>query len=257
MLMNSTFGVGKGKIQVSPAVRILQTRNRNAGSLVRIVRCKEAMSMHVRKIEIFLLAVFLLVCTGVQAQSAAMSEPAWKKLETATLRKLLQNGDLVSVNRSGSVEMATIGFLVGASSAEVFDIIVDYENYGKLMPEVTQVKVTPKGKNVIHVWFQVTAVDFGPLKITTDYTLKVTKHKPDKVTIEWVSGKVKDVSGYWELIPVDGGKKTIVVYGITSNLQSASPIAATALKNQPATETAINLSSAVMLAQAVRTKAEK
>lgn len=213
--------------------------------------------MKISRIGICFLAALLLVCAGGRAGKAAMAEPAWKKLDTATLRKLLQTGDLVSVSRSGSVEMATIGFLVGAPSNEVFDVIVDYENYGKLMPEVTKVKVTPKGKNVIHVWFQVTAVDFGPLKITTDYTLKVTKRKPNKVTIEWVSGKVKDVSGYWELISVDGGKKTIAIYGITSNLQSASPIAATALKNQPATETAINLSSAVMLAQAVRKKAEK
>lgn len=242
---------------VIPQCAVFHPKRRNSGATVRMERFKEAIHVLLRRTVICVLAVLLLVCAAGRAQSAAMSEPAWKKLDTATLKKLLQNGDLVSVNRSGAVEMSTIGFLVGASPGEVFDVIVDYENYGKLMPEVTKVKVTPKGKNVVHVWFQVTAVDFGPLKITTDYTLKVTKHKPDKVTIEWVSGKVKDVSGYWELIAIDGGKKTIAVYGITSNLQSASPIAATALKNQPATETAINLSSAVMLAQAIRKKAEK
>ena len=205
----------------------------------------------------WILALAFALAACAHARAATMGEPSWKKLDAATMKKLLDKGDLVGVNRAGAIEMATIGFLVAAPPEKVFDIIVDYENYGKLMPEVTDVKVTPKGNNVIHVWFEVTVVDFGPLKIATDYTLKVTKTKPSHVKIEWVSGKVKDVSGYWELKPADGGKKTIVIYGITSNLKSASPIAKSALDNQPATETAINLSSAVMLAQAVREKAEK
>lgn len=213
--------------------------------------------MHKQSMRFILAFLVILAAANSRAGAAAMGEPTWKKLDTATMKKLLEKGDLVGVNRAGAIEMSTIGFLVAAPPDKVFDIIVDYEKYGQLMPEVTNVKVTPKGKNVIHVKFEVTVVDFGPLKIATDYTLKVTKEKPKRVVIEWVGGKVKDVSGYWELTPVDGGKKTIAIYGITSNLKSASPIAKTALDNQPATETAINLSSAVVLAQAIRKRAEK
>jgi ribosome-associated toxin RatA of RatAB toxin-antitoxin module len=201
-----------------------------------------------------------LVCASVfdgAALAAAVKEPAWKKMDINALVGLLAKGDLVSVEKlGGGGELSTIGMLVNAPPEKLWNAITDFEGYPKIVPSCASVKITQRYGNMVVVDFIVRVIKIGPIDITTDYTLRYNLKKPKRVDISWVKGSVKNVSGYWEIIPVAGGKKSVMVYGITSNLKEASAIAKMALQKQPSTETAINLSSAIVLTKAAKKKAE-
>jgi ribosome-associated toxin RatA of RatAB toxin-antitoxin module len=175
-----------------------------------------------------------------------------------SLAKLLENGELTSVDNVGpeKIEMCSVGVLAKATPEKIWKAITDFESYGKLMPDFTTPEVFEHTDKTALVHFTVTVLKLSLLNITTDYTLRYKFDAPRRADISWVSGKVKNISGYWELIPVHGGKKTIVIYAITSDLGSANPLVGAALKEQPATVMAINLSSAIVLTRLVVKKAE-
>lgn len=207
--------------------------------------------------------IFLLVLVaGLQAPAApekqAKEPPSWKSMDKESLAKLLQNGELTSVDAVGpdKIEMCSVGILAKTTPEKVWKAITDFEGYGKLMPDFTTPEIIERTNKTATVHFTVSVLKLSLLNITTDYTLKYTFDAPKRADISWVSGQVKNISGYWELIPVQGGKKTIVIYAITSDLGSANPLIGAALKEQPATVMAINLSSAIVLTRLIVKKAE-
>lgn len=209
------------------------------------------------KVLFALSAMLALAVLAGGACRAAVKEPAWKKLDVNTLVSLLSKGDLVSVEQiGGGTELSTIGTIVNAPPEKVFATFTDFKNYPKMIPSCTSTKVSQQTANSAVVRFAVQVIKVGPVDITADYTLKYVMAKPKRADISWVSGTVKNVQGYWETIPVPGGKKTILVYAITSNLKEANAFAKSAFEKQPSTETAINLSSAIVLIKAIKKKAE-
>jgi coenzyme Q-binding protein COQ10 len=210
-----------------------------------------------RLTRLFIAVVTAVVLMAGAAHAAAVKEPAWKSLDTKSLVSLLSKGDLVSVEKmGGGIELSTIGMLVNASPEKVWNTITDFENVPKIVPSCTKVEIKEKNGNVWIVAFDVRVIKVAMIDITTDYTLRYDLVKPKRMDISWVSGKVKNVQGYWQLIPADGGKRTILVYAITSNLKETSSLAKMALEQQPSTETAVNLSSAIVLTKAIKKQSE-
>jgi ribosome-associated toxin RatA of RatAB toxin-antitoxin module len=211
----------------------------------------------------------LLVCILIALATAPLAAakpakpsaepPSWKSMDKELLAKLLEKSELAAVDAFGpdKIEMCSVGILANAPPEKVWKAITDFEGYGKLMPDFTTPEVLERSNKTAVVHFTVTVLKLSLLNISTDYTLRYTFDKPRRADISWVSGKVKNISGYWELFPVAGGKKTVVIYAITSDLASANALVGEALKEQPATVMAINLSSAIVLTRLIVKKAEK
>ncbi|MFA6451192.1 MAG: SRPBCC family protein [bacterium] len=193
------------------------------------------------------------------APAAKSAEPpSWKSMNKETLAKMLAKGELAAVDVYGpeKLEMCSVGILANAPPEKVWKAITGFEDYGKLMPDFTTPEVLERTDKTALVHFTVTVLKLSLLNISTDYTLRYKFDKPRRADISWVSGKVKNISGYWELFPVAGGKKTVVIYAITSDLASANALVGEALKEQPATVMSINLSSAIVLTRLIVKKAE-
>lgn len=205
------------------------------------------------------LALIALVSLPAGPPAAALDEPpSWRNMDKQVLAKLLENGELASVDYVGpeKLEMCSVGILANAPPEKVWKAITDFDGYAKLMPDMSVANVVERGENTAVVHFTVTVLKVSMLNISTEYTLRYKFNPPKRADISWVSGQVKNVNGYWELFPVDGGKKTVVIYAITSDLASANKLVGAALKDQPATVMAINLSSAIVLTRLIVKKAE-
>lgn len=205
--------------------------------------------------------VSMLIAFMVGSKAFALEIPAnmpsWKKTNPEQLAKVLKYGELFEVDYIGNtkVEAVSIGMLADAPPEKVWQAVTDFEGYTKLLPDQLKTESLEKKGNEEKVRFTVSVLKLGVIDINTKYVLKYKLNKPKRVDIGWVEGDVKNVAGYWELIPVDGGKKTIAIYVITSDLSSASPIVGAALKEQPATMMAINLSSAIIFTRKIMEKA--
>jgi ribosome-associated toxin RatA of RatAB toxin-antitoxin module len=210
----------------------------------------------------------LLVCLLIAFASAGRAAeqklktpepPAWKSMAKESLAKLLKRGELASVDAYGpqGIEMCSIGILANAPPEKVWKSITDLENYGRILPNLLSPEVLEHTDKTALVKFNITVLKLSIITLATDFTLRYTFDKPRRAGIEWVSGHVKNVSGYWELYPVEGGKKTVVIYAITSDPASANPLLGEMLKEQPTTVMAINLTGAIIVARAVVKKAEK
>ena len=204
--------------------------------------------------------VVMVLLAAAQAVTAAPAKepPSWKNMDKETLAKMLQKGELAAVDTVGpeKIEMCSVGILADTTPEKVWKAITDFEGYGKLMPDFTTPEVIERDEKTAVVHFTVSVLKMSLLNITTDYTLRYKFDPPRRADISWVSGQVKNSSGYWELFPVAGGKKTVVIYAITSDLASANALVGAALKEQPATVMAINLSSAIVLTRLIVKKAE-
>ncbi len=216
-----------------------------------------------RRAVVLLFVITAVLPVGMASAAApktpAAEPPSWKYMNKEALASLLKKGEMVSVDYIGpkKIEMCTVGVLASAAPEKVWKAITDFEGYGKLMPDFTTPEVLERNNKTALVHFTVSVLKLAVLNISTDYTLRYKFDAPRRADISWVSGQVKNISGYWELFPVAGGKKTVVIYAITSDLGSANPLISAALKEQPATVMAINLSSAIVLSRLIAQKAEK
>jgi ribosomal protein S12 methylthiotransferase accessory factor YcaO len=71
------------------------------------------------------------------------------------------------------------------------------------------------------------------------YVIRYSMDKPKRLSWTWVEGDAKDVTGSWDLMPVDDGEKTIALHRMYSDLKGSSFIARYILTRQPALEMAV------------------
>jgi len=199
---------------------------------------------------IVLASILLLFSAAASALEIPDNIPSWKDMDAEKLAELLEFGDLIAVDTIGdtTIEMVSIAMLVNAPQEQVWNTVTDFVGYGQLMPDTLQTEVLVDEGNMKQVHFSVNVIKLGAFGISSNYTLKYNLDPPDRADISWVEGDVKNVAGFWELHPVDGGKKTVVIYAITSDLAS-TPMVGRILAKQPATVMAINLSSAIVFTE--------
>ncbi|MBU6451568.1 MAG: SRPBCC family protein [Cyanobacteria bacterium REEB67] len=101
--------------------------------------------------------------------------------------------------------------VVNASPEDVYAIIVDYKNSGRLFANLTKSQVVSRDeangtssvafslKGIMNLW-------------SFDYVLSIKESYPNLIEFHRQSGAFKRNEGYWKLIPLDGGKATEVVY---------------------------------------------
>lgn len=89
---------------------------------------------------------------------------------------------------------------IKASPKQCFDVITDYENYGKFVKDLKSVTVTNKKKGTCDVTYEIDVIK------RISYSLHMTATPPDKVEWSFIRGDImKDNQGYWELEEIKKG----------------------------------------------------
>ncbi|MCX5859790.1 MAG: SRPBCC family protein [Proteobacteria bacterium] len=182
------------------------------------------------------------------------------KVDPDTVEKLLKEGEILIIKENeqgGRFKFVTAGILINATPDEVWKTITDYQHYPEFIPDCDKVATAPgDAENVILTSFTV-AFKFSIIKYRIRYTLRQV-HQKEKLRIDWTlkEGDLAEDVGAWELIPLEGGKKTAAFYSLYSDLRSLGYLVKYLFKEQPVMEIAITSTTAILMARAIKAKLE-
>lgn len=181
-------------------------------------------------------------------------------LDPGTLEKLTTHGQMVLVEEDsrGVPRRVTAGILIDAPTGEVWSTLTDYERFSEFMPQTrrTRVRKTSGDSTEVEHHLKLSLSAVPGLGLGIRYVLRYTHRKPDRIDFQRVEGDLREVSGGWELIPSGTGEKTLAFYRVYTDLKSIGRVVDFALKQEPAIELAINVSSAVLVVKAVKERTE-
>ena len=208
--------------------------------------------------------IIVILAIAILFPSASLGERIYTLLDTSKLppnvmQQLLSDGQLLMVkeNAQGKLELITAGVLVNKPPQDVYDVIHDYEHYPEFMPSVVKSEViyrSPDGK-VEHVRHHV-KFKFSILSYTVVYTLKNDLYPPRGMKWDLLEGDLASSYGSWELVPLDGGKRTAAFYSVYSDIRSINWIVRKFVEATPGMEMAINASTCVLVLKSIKARAE-
>jgi carbon monoxide dehydrogenase subunit G len=191
------------------------------------------------------------------APPAISRENALKKMGPDMLLKMTRGGMFAYLERSGGVELPCGAVLVNATPQKVWDTITDFKNYPKLITQIQNVKVKEKKKDGATVTLSSLLMRVGPLKIATegDQIFKFSGNNH----IDILPGDKKDKTtwGAWDLVPVEGGKKTVLIYAFTSDVGAGGGVAKSLIEREPTLNVSINLANIMVMLEGMKRGAEK
>ena len=174
-----------------------------------------------------------------------------------TLERLLAKGQVVIMNDDppGGIPWVTAaGVMVDAPPDLVFAAATDFRRYPEFIPMTGRTSVRPVGgiENLYEVTFRVEVL-FS--LITVEYSV-YHYHRPPRRT-DWAhaSGEFDINSGFWEFIPADDGRRTMVFYSVYSLPRQARLQAL--YRDEPSLELMTNVATATMVVRAAKAQAEK
>lgn len=203
---------------------------------------------------------FLVLSFVVPARSSEEMSVLRLGVDLPTIQKLLNEGEILIVKEEetgGRFKYVSAGVLIDAPPEAVWNIITGYEKYPEFVPDCEKAEVEPgDAEGTFFVKF-VVAVKFSVIKVRARYTLRQV-HQQSKRRIDWTleEGDLAENIGAWELIPLKDGKATGAFYSLYSDLRSLGFLVKWLLKEQPVMELAITSSTAILMARAVKARAE-
>jgi carbon monoxide dehydrogenase subunit G len=160
----------------------------------------------VHRILSLVLAVLFIV-VGNDAKAAEKVEHA-NVMKGISLAKMER--PLVKIEKRGDRNYVVGTVLIDAEPEAIWDVLVDYPHASKIYKNLKSCEVVGT-KGAAKLVRQI--VNTGsPIKF--DYTVALVERKPN--SIEWAreSGSFKEVTGTWQLEPVQSGRQTKVTYSI-------------------------------------------
>ncbi len=143
-----------------------------------------------------------------------LSKEDWQKLEKGEV--IIK--DFIYTNKEGKqVGMAKGIILANLPPDAIWKVITDYEHYNEFLPSVKSTKILkrfPDGRvRLLHI----IKIVFVKLRYVCDLT--PVKYPDGSRVLQWklvkepgIKNDIRDTVGFWEVIPVDNGKKTILTY---------------------------------------------
>ncbi len=191
------------------------------------------------------------------AQTSA--ELTLSNLDLPTVEKLLETGNFLIVRErpDGSLKEASAGTLVDAPLDVVWDTIMDYGHYPEFMPQTEEMQIVKRVSENEVIVEQTIAVTISVIKVHLTYQLRQMAEPKKKIRFEHVSGDLPGTHGGWDLLAIDDGKRTIIFYSLFSNLMALPWPAGAILRAEPDFMTAVNVTTAMLVAKAVREECEK
>jgi uncharacterized protein YndB with AHSA1/START domain len=197
------------------------------------------------------------------AAPVSAGEPIWKKIDRAQLVKLIEGGRVGFVDRGQypGKEMAVSGIIINAKPEQVWDVLVDFDRYPKMINQITKVEVLENNSKFARLHFYMFLIKLGPVKIQTNYIQKWTFDKPRKITMtsgeEGDKKKKNEIPITWELVPTPDGKRTMLFHTTISNLRDGGMVGAYMVDRQPTIQIGFDLANALTQTEAIKDQIEK
>ncbi len=177
--------------------------------------------------------------------------------DAGTLERMLARGQVVFMYDRPAPKvpwMCVAGVLVDAPVETAFAVAAGFEDYPNLVPMTDRAKVTPVAglDNLYEVEFGIELL-FSWLDI--NYSVYHFHRPPHRTDWAHASGEFDINSGFWQFLPADGGRRSMVFYSVYS-LPRQSAVKAL-YDDEPALELMTNVATATMVVRVVRDEAER
>lgn len=210
-----------------------------------------------RRIVVSLILVLALALPLAAVDTMKYSLLDREQISSEVLSQMLKHGAMLMIKEKpgGALDLVTSGIVVNAPPHQVLAAIHDYGNFSQFMPSVEDVKVVSRDGDKTNVWFHI-KFTFSVLSYTVKYTL--THHEAPGRGYWWelVDGDLLTAIGSWEAIPLQGGKKTAVIYSNYTDIRSISKLVKFFIDKEPSMEAAINASTCLLVLKALRDRVE-
>ncbi len=156
-----------------------------------------------------LMAIYPGTAPGDDATDYIATGEEWKQLRKGEVILLeISAAILKAENAKQDQHAAAAAILVDAPPSAVWAVIADKEaapEYIESLESATIIEHSAEYQLIEQV------MKLGPLPKVT-YVVKHTPLPPHTVRFERHSGDLKSITGFWKMLPVDGGSKCLVVY---------------------------------------------
>ena len=198
-----------------------------------------------------MLAIALAGFAG-QAQAKRVLD---EKLDLASLQKMAAMGQLIHLEYKGNTLVnRMVCVLVNAPPAKVWTVITDFANYHKFVPDMLPPKVTKLSATEYKVDFTLDIKILGPVKTTQKYGMLYSLENPYLYMYDPTKAKgSKANASYWKLVPVNGGKKTMLFYlDEAPDLGKMGSLVVNVVREKPELALALQVSPVSIMVQEIK-----
>jgi ribosome-associated toxin RatA of RatAB toxin-antitoxin module len=205
----------------------------------------------------FAIVALLLLVTALPAQAIKYSLLEGSTINPQDLAQLMRQGSMMITKETpaGKLDLITSGVVINAPPDQVLAAISDFERYPEFMPSTEEVKVLSTDGDTRRVYFHIKFA-FSVLSYTVEYTLKQHMVPGRGYWWELESGDLARAIGSWEVIPLEGGKKSAAIYSIYTDIRSIGKVVRYFIDKEPGMDVAINASTCLLVLKAVRSRVE-
>jgi len=207
----------------------------------------------------FLILIFATLVIGLLPAKADWQPqaPRFEGIESAELRKIFKDGpfDLIRRRTDKRLPMVTSGIIIEAEPAKVWAVLIDYEKRPEIVTGVSKIKdLKWEGNKATLV--QYNFIKFSFIKFDWKER-RIYMHYPQKRIVFYEVDKPNEAIGGYELIPMDNGKATLLLYSVVADLRNWGFPVGTMARSIPLIEEILITSATVMIVTGVRDYVEK
>ena len=151
------------------------------------------------------------------------------KVDAVSLAPLLARGELALLQApSGGVEQVVVFGILDGPPERVFDVLMDVEHYPEFLKTVAETKVVRRGKEMlVYTWkLDVPLLSFAGTRMQRG-------RSPSLVEVRSPDGNFRGSAERWELLPIDGGKRTVAAFYRTLDVSTGGLVIEALAKLEP------------------------
>jgi ribosome-associated toxin RatA of RatAB toxin-antitoxin module len=198
-----------------------------------------------------------------EAGIAKMMKVTWSQevlpvgAKAETLRELLQRGEVILINDHppASPWLSAAGILVDAPPEVVFGVFTDFAKFPEYVPMCEKAAPTLLAPNWVDVEF---TVSIKLAIVSYDITYSCYHYNRSALfRTDWCkhAGEFSVNSGFYQALPADGGRRTMLFYSVYSVPNSS--FVRSIYAREPTLEMMTSVSTATMMVRALKKRAEE
>lgn len=187
---------------------------------VYLLRCYPVLINSYLKKYCSLAIAFLLLTISVPSVSAKLFDSPVDRLPSLE-RAALRDG---KVTLDGSEGNYTARVLVKASPAKAWEVLTDYNNFDRFLPNVASSQLLEANGN-IKIFEQVNSVQVLVINKKTRIRIATTESYPKQINFRIVNGDLKSLNGKWTIEPVSPYSGAPADYVLVTHQVSVQPLA--------------------------------
>ncbi len=171
-----------------------------------------------RKVKLGLVVGCLLA--GMCGTPASGAEMGARPVDVCNAKQWeeLQGGEPVlladaSAAAEGKKKRILAGIIIKAGTKAVWDVVCDKEAAVEYVKNLKRAVILEEGVDAGLPYQRVEQdMKLGLLPGTFNYVVRHKLQPYDRIDFKRESGDLKDIEGYWRFVPLEGGRKTLLVY---------------------------------------------